>query len=150
LKSSRQQGNFQRLKITEALVAEHAAFRAVFLEMERLTPRAGSLQEVRLLASLMEGFLRRHAAKEEDFLYAPYDHVLEHQGQLQRMSQEHAEIDDSLLQVQHATTLAKATNLLTLALSKAEQHFRFEELKVFPAVEEALPHLTLEQLARGA
>jgi hemerythrin-like domain-containing protein len=139
-----------RLKITDVLAAEHAAYRTVFDQIEAIWPRVRTLDEARNLASLVEGLLRQHGAKEEDLLYVAFDHVLEDRGQLERMSQEHDELDQNLLRIHEATTVAQARHFLQAACSRAKGHFRFEELEVFPLIERALQVETLERLGREA
>ena len=47
------------MKITEALLAEHAVFHNLFDYVERVTPKLKTLAEVKSLASLLGVFLRR-------------------------------------------------------------------------------------------
>jgi hemerythrin-like domain-containing protein len=138
------------MRMTDALMVEHTALRAVFEQIERVWPRIRTLEEASMLASLVEGLLRQHGSKEENLLFVTYDHVMEERGQLQKMSQEHDEIDQRLLRIRQAATVPEAKRLLRSALSVARRHFRFEELNVFPAIEHALQGDTLERLASRA
>jgi hemerythrin-like domain-containing protein len=137
------------MKITEALTVEHAAFRALVEQIERACPQVKSLHEVRLLAQLMDRLLSQHQSKEANTLYVAYDHMLEDRGQLGRLSREHDRLDQQLLNVQRAKTLKEAKCLLRAALSRIKDHFRFEEVKVFPAIEQTLQRETLETLSEA-
>jgi len=137
------------MKITETLTVEHAAFRAVFEQIERACPKIRTLHEAWLLADLVEQLLRQHESEEGNLLYVAYDHMLAERGELQRMSQAHDDLDQRLLQVREAKTAAQAKALLQEALSGARSHFRFEELNVFPAIEQTFQRDTLEMLAHA-
>ena len=54
------------MKITDVLVAEHAAFARVFDLVERALAACGTVAEVRMLAGLVEGLLHHHGAAEEN------------------------------------------------------------------------------------
>lgn len=135
------------MKITEVLVIEHRIFGSVFDEIERALPRVTTLAEVQNLASIVEGLLTNHAGTETDLTYLAFDHVLQDKGQLDRLHQEHQEIDASLRQVQTARDCAEACRLLQTALRASCEHMRFEEQSVFPLLERALQPATLTGLA---
>lgn len=135
------------MKITEVLVTEHRIFANVFDQIERALPCLAGLTEVRTLARIVEGLLAQHGGTETDLAYLAYDHVMEEKGQLQRLHQEHEEIDASLRQVQSAGDCTQARRLLEGALRTAREHMRFEERHVFPLLECALQPETLTELA---
>lgn len=134
------------MKITETLVAEHAVFRNVFDSIERTLPKIRSLAEIKLIASLVESMLVRHAEAENDIAFLAVDHTLAEQGHLSSMHEEHNEIDVSLKQVQAATKVAEAKRLLKFAMLASRAHFKSEERKVFPLVEKVLKDDTLIKL----
>ena len=135
--------------ITQALVLEHAVFRAVFDQVERVLPTAIAAQEVRLLSTLVEGLLRQHGQTEEDLAYSALDHVLQEDGRLNRLHQDHHEIDEHFKRVHRATGLAEAQRLLTKALAASREHFRREEQIVFPFLERVLRPETLGALGEN-
>lgn len=137
------------MKITETLVAEHAVFRNVFDSIERSLPKIRSLTEIKLIASLVESMLLRHAEAENDIAFIAVDHALTEQGQLSTMHEEHEEIDASLRKVQTATKVAEAKRLLKFAMIASRTHFKGEERKVFPLVEKVLKEETLIKLNRA-
>jgi hemerythrin-like domain-containing protein len=136
------------MKITEALVAEHTIFLAVFDQIERVLPSLTTPAEVRTMANIMEGLLAGHAKTETNLAYLALDHVLADNGELKRMYQDHHEIDDRLRKVHTANTCAEARRLLKLALTSTREHFRGEERSVFPLLEQALQEETLAELGQ--
>jgi hemerythrin-like domain-containing protein len=136
------------MKITEALVAEHTIFLTVFDQIERVLPSLTTPAEVRTMASIVEGLLEGHAKTETNLAYLALDHVLADNGELQRMHQDHHEIDDRLRKVHTANTCAEARRLLKLAIVATREHFRGEERSVFPLLEKVLQPETLADLGQ--
>ena len=139
----------RNMKITEALVAEHTIFLSVFDQIERALPSLNTPAEVRTMASIVEGLLEGHAKTETNVAYLALDHVLAQQGGLNRMHQEHHEIDDRLRKVHTAKTCAEARRLLKLAITSSREHFRGEERTVFPLLEKSLKTETLLELGKS-
>ena len=136
------------MKITEALVAEHNIFLAVFDQIERALPNLSTPKEVSTMANIVLGLLESHAKTETGMAYLALDHVLAQQGELKRMHQDHQEIDDRLRQVFSATTCEEARNLLKAALLASREHFQAEERNVFPLMEKVLRKQTLTELGQ--
>ena len=135
------------MKITEILVAEHRVFLSVFDQIERALSGVTTVTEARMLARLVEGMLESHAGTETELAYLALDHVLQDKGQLDRLHEEHHEIDTSLHLVHLAGDVARARLMLQTALGASRRHFVFEEQSVFPLVESALESETLAGLA---
>jgi hemerythrin-like domain-containing protein len=136
------------MKITEALVTEHAIFLGVFEEIERALPDCATLSELRTMAGIVERLLRPHAEAESNLAYAALDQALAERGLLDRLYQDHQEIDASLKNVSRARTGAEARQLLEAALRAAREHFLYEERKVFPLLEQWLQGESLAELGR--
>lgn len=134
------------MKITEALVAEHTIFLNVFDQIERALPALTTLVEVRTLGTMVEGLLASHGETEQDLAYLALDHVLAERGELERLHQEHQEIDGHLKQVRAATELVKARELLQNGLALTRRHFKYEERHIFPLLERSLREETLREL----
>ena len=132
--------------IIETLVMEHVVFRAVFDEVEGVLPGLNSTQEVRVLSTVVEGVLGRHAEMETNLAYAALDHVLEENGKLDCLHQDHKEIDRNFKRVHGTSSLAEAQRLLKKALAASREHFQHEERVVFPLLERVLPGETLIDL----
>jgi hemerythrin-like domain-containing protein len=137
------------LPITQALITEHTVFTTVFNTIEQQLPGLRTVEEVKLLGSLVESLLEEHGATETDLAYVALDHALDHDGQLDKLHEEHHEIDGGLRRVQAATTLKEAQRLLTMALRSTREHFKHEEHSVFPLLEKMLQTETLAQLGGG-
>jgi hemerythrin-like domain-containing protein len=134
------------MKITQVLVAEHRVMLSVFDQIERALPSLTTLPEVRMLATIIEGMLEGHGQAESELAYLALDHVLEDRGQLDRLHEEHQEIDSSLHGVHSATSFADARRLLAAAILASRKHFLFEEQLVFPLLERVLGEDTLNEL----
>ena len=74
---------------------------------------------------------------------------MEDQGRLDRLHQEHQEIDAGLRAVRAAGGRAEAGRRLRAALLASRNHFRFEEQFVFPLLDEALQKETLSELGQA-
>ena len=134
--------------ITEALILEHAVFCDVFNQIERVLAGAQSAAEVKLLASVVEGLLSGHGETETNLAYSALDHVLADRGPLQRMHQDHHEIDDHFKRIHLTTDVAEAQRLFKKALAATRDHFRREERHVFPLLEKTLHPDSLGTLGR--
>ena len=134
--------------ITKALVMEHAVFREVFDQIERILTGSPSAPEVKVLASVVEGLLRGHGETETNLAYSALDHVLADKEVLNRLHQDHHEIDDHFKRIHRTTDAAEAQRLLKKALAATREHFRREEKNVFPLLEQTLQPDTLGTLGR--
>jgi hemerythrin-like domain-containing protein len=134
--------------ITGALVMEHAIFREVFDQIERVLADAPSAAEVKLLASVVEGLLARHAEAETNLAYTALDHALADRGALDRLHQDHHEIDHQFKRLRRETDAVEAQHRLKRALAATREHFRREERTVFPMLEQTLQPDTLGLLGR--
>src|SRR5579859_3620168 len=88
-----------RMKITEALFAEHLLFHNMFDQLEVMIPALKTLPEIKALALLMESLLRAHSKTEDDLFMGPLEHCFEQIGQRESFHEEHVEIDDNLKMV---------------------------------------------------
>ena len=134
--------------ITKALVMEHAVFREVFDQIERILTGSPSAPEVKVLASVVEGLLRGHGETETNLAYSALDHALADKEVLNRLHQDHHEIDDHFKRIHRTTDAAEAQRLLKKALAATREHFRREEKNVFPLLEQTLQPDTLGTLGR--
>jgi len=137
------------IKITDALAVEHVVMLTVFDQIERLLPDIATTEEAARLASMVKGVLNHHADTEDNLVYITLDHALEHQGQLDRLHQEHKEIDDRFDKVPTAKELPEARRFLKMALQASRDHFLSEEHYIFPVIEKALQKETLTEMGRA-
>ena len=134
--------------ITKALVMEHAIFSGIFDQIERVLVGVPTAGEVKLLASLVEGLLREHGEAETNLAYAALDHVLADREALNRLYEDHHEIDEKFKHIHRTTDAEEALRLLKKALTATREHFRREEEGVFPLLERTLQPDTLGTLGR--
>ena len=97
---------------------------------------------------MVESLLRDHAKTETNLAYSVLDHALADQGLLNRLYQDHHEIDDHFKRIHRTTDAAEAQRLLKKALAATREHFRREEKSVFPMLEKTLQPDTLWTLGR--
>lgn len=142
-------GKRTRMKITEALLAEHLVFHNMFDHIEASLPRVKSLGELKTMASLMESMLKSHSDTEDALFLGPLEHCFEQIGQRDQFLQEHQEMDGSLQLVQKATRLDTARKLLLAAVAHSRHHFDKEERIVFPLAERMLKSKTLTSLGQS-
>ena len=134
------------ITITDVLIAEHRLFTELFDDIEKLLPKLKVLGEVRLLSGLLERLLRSHADAEQNLAYVALDHTLKDKGQLDRLHQDHEEIDASLVRARRSLKIEEARRLLRGAIKASREHFRREERGVFPMIEHLLQPGTLAEL----
>jgi hypothetical protein len=137
------------MTITEALVAEHRVFLALFDEIERALPHLGGLAEARLLSRMIEGMLRRHATSEEDLVLMALHRLPQHRQHCDRFHQEHQEIDGGVKRVQSIRRLEDARRLLRAAIHASRAHFAREEKSIFPLIELVTPRSVLLKLGQA-
>ncbi len=135
--------------ITEALTTEHRVFTAIFDHIERVLPEAQRVEEVRLLAGLVEALLRAHSEAETNLAYVALDHVLADRGELDQLHQDHHEIDGRLRGAQAAKDRGEARRLLKGALRVSREHFAREEQAVFPLINRSLSPEVLAALGKA-
>jgi hypothetical protein len=134
------------MTITDALISEHRAFAVVFAQADRLLNELHSTPEVQVLARLCVAMLHDHGDAEENLAFAALDHLLAERGQLDRLYQEHQEVDLHFRQVLEASHVGRAKELLSGALRATREHFAWEEGAVFPLLDEILQMGTLQRL----
>src|SRR5665647_1576567 len=69
-------------------------------------------------------------------------------GALDRLHEDHHEIDDQFKRIHHTTDPAEAQRLLKKALAATREHFQREEKVMFPVLEKTLQPDTLRALGR--
>jgi len=129
--------------ITNVLVGEHSAFLSVFNQIERLLPRLNRLDEVKMLAELVEGSLLEHASKEENLVSVELEHVPKDQRAVAKLHQDHHEIDHLLTLIKSADGVATGRKFLKAALTASRTHFQWEEKLFFPLIEKTLKRESL-------
>ena len=137
------------IRITDALTIEHATLRTVFKQVEIALPALERLAEVQAMARMVEALLHQHGESEEHLLYVTLDHSLAESKQLDRMSQEHDELNEWLAKACSAKDVTEARQYLREALSYSRHHFEHEERTVFPLIHQRLSDDSLRTLGEA-
>jgi hemerythrin-like domain-containing protein len=134
--------------ITDALRTEHAAFRRLSGVIGGMLPTTRTPSDVHLLATIVARLLREHGQVEDHLLYATFDHLQFDQGGLQRLADEHKELDGALEDVMAAGDLADARDRLEGVLARVSDHFDLEETRFFPAIDDGVSVELLTELQK--
>ncbi len=137
------------ITIIDSLTLEHTVFDHLFHQVESQLPQLTTPQEAQLLGRLVEGILASHGDREENLAYAALDQFLANQNELDCLYQDHEEIDGRLERLKNARTLPEARQLLKEALHASRQHFKREELLIFPKLKTAFDEETLSELSEA-
>jgi hypothetical protein len=137
------------ITITDAVIAEHAVFVTVFDQIERMLPHLDQLAETKVLTKLLVGLLENHRLMEENMAFAALDHALAFKGQLDRLYEDHLELDTRFKEAQKASTIAQASALLREAISATREHFQREEQVELPLLAKLIQEESLLELGAG-
>ncbi|HUR46050.1 MAG TPA: hemerythrin domain-containing protein [Candidatus Saccharimonadales bacterium] len=135
------------MKITEALIAEHAVFYAQLDHLEKTLPSTKTLAEIKACAALLECALKTHAKLEDD-LFAVLEPSLDQLGKLETVRHDHEAIDTCLAMIKHANTRSEAQRILSRVAHVIRHEFDIEERILFPMAERLLRPETLLQLGK--
>jgi len=136
------------MKITDALLAEHVVFHALFDHIERSAPGLNSLGEVRALADLLESMLVQHSKSEDELLMNYLEDSIEQMGHRDTFHEEHELIEKHLGAVRSARALKTARRMLVDAVVGARKHFDKEERLVFPLAERVISYHNIMKLGK--
>lgn len=142
-------GSQLRMKITEALYAEHLVFHHIFDHLEKAAPKLKTVAEIKAVAALLETVLKTHSDTEDELFLGPLEHCFEQIGQRDGFLREHQEMDECLHLVQTARQARHARKLLLGAIAHSRKHFHKEERIVFPLAEQVLNPKTLTTLSQS-
>jgi hemerythrin-like domain-containing protein len=136
------------MKITDALLAEHVVFHALFDHIERVAPRMKTVGEVRALADLLECMLVQHSKSEDELLMNFLEDSIEQMGHRDTFHEEHELIEKHLGAVRAAKSIGAARKMLVDAVTGARKHFDKEERLVFPLAERVISYHNMMKLGR--
>lgn len=137
------------MKVTDALLGEHAIFYAQFDYLEKNIPAAQDLTLVKSQGAMLTAALATHAHMEDELLFVALEAHMDPQfGPLAVMRMEHNEIEGSLVRLQEVQNLVEAKNLLLHAIQIARAHFAKEEQVLFPMAGQMLEAKNLVQLGK--
>ncbi|HET7040319.1 MAG TPA: hemerythrin domain-containing protein [Gemmatimonadales bacterium] len=129
------------MKATDALLGEHGTFYLLFDHLERAAP--GDCQAG---AALLAAALIPHAQFENQRLFPALEERIGPDGPLAVMRAEHDEIEGTLLGLAALADPAEVRRRLRHAIAVAREHFRKEEMVLFPMAERALGAAALERM----
>ena len=142
----REFADFEAMKITDILRAEHTVFHHLFDHIETTAPRLKTLAEVKSVALLVDKVMSPHSQTEDELFIEPLEHCFEQIGHRETFHQEHEVIEETLARVRSARTLKDGKRLLLGVITAARKHFEKEERIVFPMAERILKAKTLTDL----
>lgn len=135
------------MKLTDALLVEHAVFYAQFTECEGAL-FDDDLPSLQRRAAMIECALAPHARLEDDLLFRTLETRVDvPPAMLMVMRHEHAAIESGLSEIQSTRDLARARNLIGEVLENARSHFAKEERVLFPLAEQMLSSADQARLA---
>ncbi len=134
------------MKITDALLGEHAIFYAQFDHLEQTVPVADTIALVKSQGAMLAAGLAGHANLEEELLFKTLEKQIGSEGPLAVMRMEHEEIEQSLERLPGVEELDQARELLLHVVATAREHFAKEEQILFPLASQTLSIDTLNEL----
>ncbi|MCK4975315.1 MAG: hemerythrin domain-containing protein [Anaerolineales bacterium] len=134
------------MKITDALLGEHAVFYAQFDHLEQAIPAANSIAQVKSLGAMLAAALASHAQMEEELLFTTLEPHIGSMGPLAVMRTEHDEIEKSLERLPMLREVDQVRELLLKVVTVAREHFPKEEQVLYPMANKTLSAETLIDL----
>jgi hemerythrin-like domain-containing protein len=134
------------MKITDALLGEHAVLYELFNYMRDTALESDDVQEVRAAVAVLERLLLAHARIEEELLFPRLEPYLGQMGPLAVMRDEHREIDNLLDAAGQESDLGALRSLIGRLLALAHGHFQKEEQVLFAMARRFLDDATLTEI----
>jgi hemerythrin-like domain-containing protein len=134
------------MKMTDALRGEHGVFYAIFDHLEDVLVSVESADEVRDLAAMLTSALVPHAKLENEVLFPAVEEQIGTGGPVAVMRAEHDEIEGILTGLNDSDDADELKGRILRAIRVAREHFRKEEMVLFPMADERLGDGPLRQL----
>jgi iron-sulfur cluster repair protein YtfE (RIC family) len=129
------------MKATDVLLGEHGACYGLFAHLEEAAPG-----DLRAGAALLAAVVIPHARFENERLFPALEARIGPGGPTAVMRAEHAEIEGTLLSLQTVDDPAELRRGLRHVIAVARDHFRKEEVVLFPLADRELGAGPLERL----
>lgn len=126
------------MKLTDALLGEHAAYNELFDEIEAMAAVEDGFPQIQSATNVFSALVMEHASLEDELLFRALEPHLESNGRLADMRYEHTEIAGLLTRFEEAKDTTDAAEWIQRALGVARQHFHNEEVILFPLAQEVL------------
>ena len=137
------------MKLTDVLLGEHAAFRALLDEIEQMASYAGEVAQIDSAMTALRTEIKSHAALEEKLLFPALEPHVETDELFAEMRADHEQIRFGLERIEDAGDLDEALEAVRQTLDTARRHFKKEEEKLYALAEEVLDDETLIQLGEA-
>ncbi len=134
------------MKLTDALLGEHAVIYELFNYVRDTVSSSDDVQEIHGVVLVLERLLLSHAKVEEDLLFPRLEPHLGQMGPLAVMRQEHRWLDDLLAAAKQETDVGVLKSVLDQLLEVAYGHFQKEERVLFAMARQFLDEATLDRL----
>jgi len=120
------------MKITDALLGEHAVFYAQFSYLENSLPQLDDLAIIKKHGGMLGAALASHAHLEEELLFQKLEPHIGPGGPLAVMRMEHNQIENNLSQLPDQETLEQTRAVMFETIHTARGHFAKEEQILYP------------------
>ena len=134
------------MKLTDALLGEHAVLYELFAYLRDTILKSDDIGDVRGAVSVLERLLGSHARIEENLLFPRLEPHLGQMGPLAVMRSEHRGIDDLLEAARRENDIAALKSVIGRLLELAHGHFQKEERVLFALARQFLDEATLTEL----
>ncbi len=134
------------MKITDALLGEHAMLYALFTDIRRQIGEDRSIERLHVAVEMLENQLWTHAQMEENHLFPALEPHLGQMGPLRVMKSEHQEIDRLLVAAKTEANPEQLKLLVDELIMLAYNHFRKEEMVLFGMTRQVLSEDEQENL----
>ena len=134
------------MKLTDALIGEHGAFRALLDAIEEMASYAGEVAQIESAMAVFTTEITQHAKLEENLLFSALEPHLDSNDLLAEMRSEHQEIRSGLESIEDARDLDQAIAAVQHTLEAARRHFENEEKVLYAIANKVLDEETLTRL----
>ena len=134
------------MKLTDALLGEHAALYILFDQIEAIAVTTENLAWVQQTTAVLGAVVQSHAKLEEELLFPALEPHLGVDGPLAVMRTEHDEFTETLRQIGDTSDIDDAAGCLARALDLVRDHFQKEEEVLFSLARQMLDDQTLIRL----
>jgi len=136
------------MKITDALLGEHAMLYALFAKAKQFTTEDRSTAELHMLVSILEDQLGSHAQMEEKLLFPALEAHIGQMGPLAVMMAEHVEVENYFEEANSEEDPERLKMLIDDLIDLAINHFQKEEMVLFGMAREFLSEEKLELIGK--
>lgn len=134
------------MKLTDALLGEHGAFRILLNGIEEMASYAGEVAQIESAMAFFTVEVTQHAKLEEDLLFPALKPHLDSNDLFDQMHSEHREIRSGLESIEEARDLDQAIAAVRHTLEITRKHFDNEEKVLYAIANKVLDEETLTQL----